>query len=156
MEAVHEGNPAHVKHYFDDYTIDADSKVSMNSDEAISHMVASLLMEDNTKPAKMFVEKLGLGDRVMDIETKLLHDANPKKQINGKTAFRLYDTFGFPLEFTKEMAQEQGFDVDEEGFKEWVDKARDMGKGETAEYIEKAIEYMQKANEMLTEAKKHM
>ncbi len=83
MEAVHEGNPAHVKHYFDDYTIDADSKVSMNSDEAISHMVASLLMEDNTKPAKMFVEKLGLGDRVMDIETKLLHDANPKKQING-------------------------------------------------------------------------
>ncbi len=40
----------------------------------------------------------------------------PKKQINGKTAFRLYDTFGFPLEFTKEMAQEQGFDVDEEGF----------------------------------------
>ena len=44
----------------------------------------------------------------------------------------------------------------EEGFKEWVDKARDMGKGETAESIEKAIEYMQKANEMLTEAKKHM
>lgn len=82
MEAVHEGNPAHVKHYFDDYTIDADNKVSMNSDEAISHMVVSLLMEDNTKPAKMFVEKLGLGDRVMDIETKVLHDAKPKKQVD--------------------------------------------------------------------------
>ncbi|MGN0819337.1 MAG: alanine--tRNA ligase [Christensenellaceae bacterium] len=34
----------------------------------------------------------------------------------GKTAFRLYDTFGFPLEITKELAVEQGFSVDEEGY----------------------------------------
>ncbi len=44
----------------------------------------------------------------------------------------------------------------EEGFKEWVDKARNMGKNETAENIEKAIECMQQANQMLIEAKKHM
>ena len=44
----------------------------------------------------------------------------------------------------------------EEGFREWVDKARNMGKDETANNIEKAIEYLQKANEMLIEAKKHM
>ena len=44
----------------------------------------------------------------------------------------------------------------EEGFREWVDKARNMGKDETANSIEKAIEYLQKANEMLIEAKKHM
>lgn len=44
----------------------------------------------------------------------------------------------------------------EEGFREWVDKARSIGKEETANSIEKAIEYMQKANEMLVEAKKHM
>lgn len=41
----------------------------------------------------------------------------------------------------------------EEGFREWVEKAKEMGKDETAQYIEKAIEYMQKANDMLTEAK---
>jgi alanyl-tRNA synthetase len=41
-----------------------------------------------------------------------------EKIINGKSAFRLYDTFGYPLEMTVEMAQEQGFIVDEEGFKE--------------------------------------
>lgn len=35
----------------------------------------------------------------------------------GKTAFRLYDTFGFPLEITEELAREQGFTVDEEGYK---------------------------------------
>lgn len=44
----------------------------------------------------------------------------------------------------------------EEGFREWVDKARAIGKEETANSIEKAIKYMQKANEMLVEAKKHM
>ena len=44
----------------------------------------------------------------------------------------------------------------EEGFKEWVVKAREIGKEETALNIEKAIEYMQKANDMLIEAKKNM
>ncbi len=39
-----------------------------------------------------------------------------EKNIPGKSAFRLYDTFGFPIEFTKELAKEQGFTVDEAGF----------------------------------------
>jgi len=42
----------------------------------------------------------------------------PETQINGKSAFRLYDTFGFPLELTVEMANERGLGVDEEGFKQ--------------------------------------
>lgn len=44
----------------------------------------------------------------------------------------------------------------EEGFTEWVEKAKNIGKEETANYIQEAIEYMKKANEMLMEAKKHM
>lgn len=44
----------------------------------------------------------------------------------------------------------------EESFQEWVEKAKAMGKTETADCIQKAIEYMNKANEMLVEAKKHM
>jgi nickel/cobalt transporter (NicO) family protein len=44
----------------------------------------------------------------------------------------------------------------EEGFREWVEKAKNIGKEETANYIQEAIEYMKKANEMLMEAKKHM
>ncbi|WP_270504356.1 hypothetical protein [Paraclostridium sordellii] len=44
----------------------------------------------------------------------------------------------------------------EEGFREWIDKARDMGKEETANNIEEAIKYLRKANEMLLEAKKNM
>lgn len=39
------------------------------------------------------------------------------KTIDGKTAFRLYDTFGFPIELTVEIAKEKGFTVDIEGYK---------------------------------------
>ena len=42
---------------------------------------------------------------------------NPKKEVSGKVAFRLFDTFGFPLELTMELAAENGFTVDTEGFK---------------------------------------
>ena len=44
----------------------------------------------------------------------------------------------------------------EESFKEWAEKSRNMGKEEVAIHIEKAIEFIDKANEMLIEAKKHM
>ena len=50
-------------------------------------------------------------------------------EIDGKSAFYLYDTFGFPIELTVEMAQEEGLNVDEEGFaqamEEQKQKARD-------------------------------
>jgi alanyl-tRNA synthetase len=38
------------------------------------------------------------------------------KTIPGRMAFKLYDTYGFPIELTKELAQEKGLSVDEEGF----------------------------------------
>ena len=44
----------------------------------------------------------------------------------------------------------------EEEFREWIDKARSMGKEETAKNIEQAVEYLKKSNEMLVEAKKNM
>ena len=54
--------------------------------------------------------------------------------ISGKSAFRLYDTFGFPIELTEEMAKELGFTVDKEGFdeafKEHQAKSRTAEKGE--------------------------
>src|SRR5207253_1806644 len=39
------------------------------------------------------------------------------KAISGADAFRLHDTFGFPLELTRELAAERGVEVDEEGFR---------------------------------------
>ena len=40
-----------------------------------------------------------------------------ENKIGGKAAFRLYDTFGFPIELTVELANEKGYTVDKEGFK---------------------------------------
>ena len=42
--------------------------------------------------------------------------------ISGRLAFRLYDTYGFPIELTKELASEHGFTVDEKGFEEAFEK----------------------------------
>lgn len=44
----------------------------------------------------------------------------------------------------------------EEGFKDWIEKSKLMGKVETAEFIQKAVAAMGKADEMLMEAKKNM
>ena len=53
---------------------------------------------------------------------------NPKKEVSGKVAFRLFDTFGFPLELTQELAAENGFTVDKEGFAEAERKHKEASK----------------------------
>ncbi|MBQ1662438.1 MAG: alanine--tRNA ligase [Treponema sp.] len=53
---------------------------------------------------------------------------NPKKEISGKVAFRLYDTFGYPVELTQELGAEHGFTVDLEGFKEAEKKHQEASK----------------------------
>lgn len=51
-----------------------------------------------------------------------------KKVIPGEDAFRLYDTYGFPLELTVEIAKEEGFSVDEEGFRAAMEEQRKRGR----------------------------
>ena len=48
--------------------------------------------------------------------------------LDGKSAFHLYDTFGFPLELTIEMAQEEGISVDEEGFAEAMKQQKELAR----------------------------
>jgi len=51
-----------------------------------------------------------------------------KKSISGKDAFLLYDTFGFPVEMTHEMAEEKGLGIDMKGFETEMENQRQRGK----------------------------
>jgi hypothetical protein len=44
----------------------------------------------------------------------------------------------------------------EDSFSEWIGKAKDMGKTDTSQYIEKAVKFMEQADEMLKKAEEHM
>ena len=54
--------------------------------------------------------------------------AKSATEIDGVTAFHLYDTYGFPLELTKELAEEEGLKVDEEGFKISFEKHQELSR----------------------------
>jgi alanyl-tRNA synthetase len=56
-----------------------------------------------------------------------------QNQLSGPQAFQLHDTYGFPIELTLEMAQEQGLTVDEEGFRRLMTEQRDRAKKDAKE-----------------------
>ncbi len=58
--------------------------------------------------------------------------AHGQNQISGKTAFKLYDTFGFPIELTLEMAAKDGLNVDKVGFEEANRKHQELSRTTSA------------------------
>ena len=66
-----------------------------------------------------FLETLDRGEKLL---AEILE--KEKKQISGVDAFTLYDTYGFPLELTQEIADEQGLTVDIEGFEKEMEQQR--------------------------------
>jgi alanyl-tRNA synthetase len=58
-------------------------------------------------------------DQGLGILSDMIGDMDKKgeKTLSGDSAFKLYDTYGFPLDLTMEILEEKGMDVDEEGFK---------------------------------------
>ena len=71
--------------------------------------------------------------KTLDRGYKLLEEfINNKRDIDGESAFKLYDTFGFPFELTNEIAQENGLNVDAEGYKKAMQEQKDRAKAATA------------------------
>ncbi len=74
-----------------------------------------------------FSETLAKGEREFE---KMLPNLLKGKEriISGRTAFKLYDTYGYPLELTIELAGEHGFTVDEAGFKAAFEKHQEISR----------------------------
>lgn len=67
--------------------------------------------------------------KTLDRGYKMLEEfISEKKDIDGESAFKLYDTYGFPFELTKEIAEENGLGIDENGFKKAMQAQKDRAK----------------------------
>lgn len=85
------------------------------------------IVEELSLEQERFLQTLKKGEGEFE---KLLPNLqkNPAKIIPGRVAFRLYDTYGFPLEITQEIASEHGLTVDAKGFEEAFAKHQELSK----------------------------
>ena len=91
--------------------------------EEKKEFIFNVLTQEEDKFNKTIDQGLSI---LVDMEAAM--SAENKKELSGADAFKLYDTYGFPLDLTKEILEKKGFTVDETGFaaamKEQKDKAR--------------------------------
>ena len=107
-----------------------------------SEILKSVILEEKDK----FVKTLTKGEREFEKEINKLQDT---KIIPGKVVFKLYDTYGFPPEVTKELASENGFEINEKEFKDLFEEHQKKSragseqkfKGGLAEQTEETIAY---------------
>lgn len=74
-----------------------------------------------------FKQTIGRGENLLE-EIIEKAEKTAERQISGENAFKLYDTYGFPLELTVEIAQEQNISVDMAGFNSAMEKQREKAK----------------------------
>ncbi len=103
-----------------------------------NHVINVILTEE-----ERFGETLVQGTEMLN---RLIAEARAsgRLEIDGRDAFKLYDTYGFPLELTVEMAREQGLGVDEDGFGGAMEEQRRRARSarQETEYIsEKDVFY---------------
>ena len=87
----------------------------------------SFILDELKKEIARFESTLENGEKEFN---KILNNvkAASKNKIEGKDAFYLYDTFGFPIELTVELANENGMSVDEEGFKASMEEQKQLAR----------------------------
>ena len=84
-----------------------------------------------TQEENQFNKTIDQGLRILaDMEEKM--KAQGKEKLDGQDAFKLYDTYGFPLDLTKEILEEKGYGIDEEGFQAAMQKQREQARNARA------------------------
>jgi len=105
------------------------SHLAQQNEKAFPELMANLSHVEKVlkKEEERFIKTLDLGMGIL--ETAI--DELKGKDIDGEIAFKLYDTYGFPVDLTADVARERGLTVDMEGFeikmKEQKDRARKAG-----------------------------
>jgi len=87
-----------------------------------SELIQSTLLEEEQRFARTLDTGMGILKEVME------KSAGEGGQIDGETAFLLYDTYGFPLDLTQDIARENGLTVDEAGFNSEMAKQQERGR----------------------------
>ncbi len=87
----------------------------------------ALILDELEREEKLFGETLIAGMKQFN---KMLPNLlkNPNKVIAGRLAFKLYDTFGFPVELTADLAAENGMTIDIDGYNKAFEKHRELSK----------------------------
>ena len=91
--------------------------------EEKKEFIFTVLTQEENKFNKTIDQGLSILNEMAESITK-----EGKKQLGGADAFRLYDTYGFPLDLTKEILEEKGFTVDEDGFKACMQEQKDKAR----------------------------
>ena len=87
--------------------------------EEMKDMIFNVLTEEENKFNKTIDQGLTI---LAEMEEEM--EKKGEKSLSGKNAFTLYDTYGFPLDLTKEILEEKGITVDEDGFHAEMEKQR--------------------------------
>ena len=76
-----------------------------------------------------FLQTLKSGTQIFDMASAQVKKSKGKA-LSGEEAFKLHDTYGFPFDLTLEMAQEEGLEVDADGFRRLMKEQRDRAKAD--------------------------
>ena len=87
--------------------------------EEKKEFIFKVLSQEEDKFSRTIDQGLSI---LSDMEAEL--EKKGAKTLEGKDAFLLYDTYGFPLDLTKEILEEKGYSIDEEGFKTCMEEQR--------------------------------
>lgn len=88
----------------------------------------SLILEELSREEEQFGRTIEKGTKEFEKLIEKVPDFIEKKVFSGKKAFFLYETYGFPIELTEEMAVERGFKLDRKGFDKAYKKHQEMSR----------------------------
>lgn len=91
--------------------------------EEKKEFIFKVLTQEEDKFNKTIDQGLGI---LGEMEAQMTKDG--VRELSGKNAFTLYDTYGFPLDLTKEILEEKGYTIDEAGFKAEMEEQREKAR----------------------------